>query len=185
MTRKSVPTQFTVGESLSWKKDLSLYSAAEYQLTYSFRGQNGKGFDATATSNGSTFIVNVTPTQTAAMKAGQYSYQAFVTKTDVKILVDSGDVLVSPNLAEIKTDSTHDSRSGVKRTLDNINAVIEKKATSDQLKYSIGNRSLERYSFTELLQLRKEYERLYAQEQRANDKNGGVFRVHKIKFGVN
>lgn len=182
----SVPNTITVGESFSFTKTFDDYPPDSFTLTYYFRGQSGSGFDKIAVADGTSFVVNVLPIDTAKISSGNYTFQAFISSAEVNVLVDQGELAVKPNLAKLPATSTHDNRSTVKITLDNIDAVIQKKATSDQLKYQIGTRSLERYSFTELLAVRKEYARLYAAEERAKAvANGeGVFKIHKVRFGV-
>jgi hypothetical protein len=182
--RSSPNPKFRVGESLEWTKSFSDYSAVDYTLTYYFRSALGAGFEKVATASGSDFLVSVLPTETDGMSAGVYQYHGILTATNFKRVIDEGSVTVLPSLENV---TTIDTRSIYKITLDNIEAVIAKKATQDQLKYTIGTRQLERYSFTELMALRKEYARLVATEEReaARANGGGIFRSHKVRFGAN
>lgn len=183
--RETVPTEFTAGESLSWKKSYADYPASDgWSLDYVFRGA-GKGFDRAATADGDIFIVNVAGVVTEAMTAGKYYYQASVSKGDEKILVDSGETLVLPGLATIAADESFDGRSQIKRTLDAIGAMIAGKATLDQQEYTIGPRQLRRYPISELITLRDKYQSLYNQELRAEKLKkgtGGVFKNHYTRF---
>lgn len=181
--RTFVPKELTVGESLEWKKSFSDYPASEWTLVYYFRGA-GKGFDAAATADGDKFEIAVAKTVTAEMSAGNYYFQAFVTKNDEKIEVDAGEVTVKASIGSLAVATTLDDRSAVKRTLDAIVALLEGKATLDQQEYTIGDRQLKRYSIPDLLELRKTYARLYEQEKRAERKRagGGVFKHYKVRF---
>lgn len=66
----------------------------------------------------------------------------------------------------------------VKETLAALDAMLAGKATLDQKAYTINNRSLERYSPSELIEWRKYYATLYEREQaaeRATNGDGGFF----------
>lgn len=180
--RNSVPTKFSKGESLSWEKSFSLYPATDWTLIYYFRGA-GTGFDAAATADGTNFLVTIAKTVTAAMTAGNYSFQAFVEKDDEKICVDAGDVIVTQGFASLETSETLDNRSQVKKILDAIDATIEGKASLDQLEYEIGNRRLRRYAMDDLLKLRDTYAKLYAAEIRAEKARKGKSPFKTIKVG--
>jgi hypothetical protein len=181
--RNSVPKEFTVGESLEWKKSFFDYPASEWTLTYYFRGA-GPGFNAVATADGDGFFITVAKTVTASCSAGIYYFQAFVEKGSEKFLIDEGEVKVIASLVAVATTTTLDNRSQIKITLDNIDAMIAGKATLDQQEYTIGDRQLKRYPIPDLLEMRKEYARLYEQEKRteAKKKGGGVFKNYKVKF---
>lgn len=182
--RNSVPSKFAVGESLSWEKSFSLYPASVWSLTYYFRGA-GTGFDAVASADGTDFLIVVAASVTAEMSPGRYSFQAFVASGGKRVQVDAGDVTVIRDLAALAADDSFDNRSQVKKTLDAIDALIEGKASLDQLEYEIGNRKLRRYEMRDLLALRDKYAKLYAAELRAENaaKGGSPFKAVKIGFG--
>lgn len=182
--RKTVPKNFTVGESLAWEKCFADYPAAEWTLTYHFRGP-GQGFDATAAADGDRFVLSVSKNSTDKLSPGVYRFQAFAAKGDERVLVDSGPVEVLASLAGLEIGEEFDSRSPVKRILDALDALVEGKASRDQLEYTIGDRQLKRYSMTEVMTLREHYAKLYAQElRRENAKKGGsLVKTHRVRFG--
>lgn len=172
---ENVPNSFTAGESFSWTKEFSLYPASGWNLTYYFRGV-GPGFDVEATANGTKFDLAALASQTTSCTAGTYSFQAFVTKDDEKILVDSGTIRVHPNLATMAAEDTFDGRSKAQKILDAIDAMVEGKATLDQQSYVIGNRQLARIPIPDLILLRDKYQRIVNQEKRLEkQKKGGSY----------
>ena len=133
------------GDYLAWKRtDLgSDYPPASYGLTYSAR-LNGAGsaISLTATESGTDYIIEYNSTLTAVMPVGIYQWSAYITKTSDsnRIQVDSG----TWEVVENKAVSTADPEPYEKKVLDAIQAVIEGRATQDQMSYSIAGRSLSR-----------------------------------------
>ena len=165
------PKSVTAGDTVQWNKDsLSDYLAsAGWTLTYALRNAAGK-IDITASANGGGYSVSVAAATTADWVAGQYSWQAYVTKAAERFKVGSGTIEVLPNFA---TENSFDDRSHAKTVLDAIEAVIESRASVDQESYSIMGRSLKRTPMADLLKLRDKYKALYLMEQNAeNAKNG-------------
>jgi hypothetical protein len=178
--RTTVPADFTIGESLAWKKSFSLYPADSWTLKYYFRGA-GAGFDVTATADGTDFLCTVPKTATAACAAGRYSYQAFAEKSAEKILVDAGEITAIASLADLTTEEEFDGRSEIKKTLDAIDARLKGDVSKGVLEYTIGDRQLKRYSLKELADLRGVYARLYAAEVRAA-RGGGILKQNYVRF---
>ncbi|BBF76065.1 hypothetical protein URS_0009 [Acinetobacter ursingii] len=77
--------------------------------------------------------------------------------------IDAGVVEIKTDLATI-TENT-DLRSHARKTLDAIEAVIEKRATIDQERYRINNRELYRTPFETLVKLRSLYRAEVSREQ--------------------
>jgi hypothetical protein len=168
------PSVITIGETLAWTKALEDYPASEgWALTYYFRGA-GVGFDATATADGDEFEISVPATTTANMTAGTYYWQAEVSLSGEKHIVDRGQTEVKAGLAAIDAATTHDGRSVAKTIIDAIDALMLGKATRDQAEYTIGNRSLKRTPVADLILLRERYAQIYAREQRAEKLRQGA-----------
>lgn len=180
--RTSIKPEFVQGESLSWEKSFTDHKPADgWSLEYVFRG-SGAGFDLTATDGGAgKFVLSASSDQTTQLAPGTVYFQAFVRRGSERILVDSGSASVIAGLA---AQTNVDGRTQIKRTLDAIDALIEGKASLDQLEYTIGDRQLRRYSMTELIVLREKYAQLYARELRAaRIKRGGTFlKNYHIRF---
>jgi hypothetical protein len=168
------PTEIIAGETLNWTKSLPDYPAAEgWTLKYYFRGA-GAGFDVTATADGDDFSVTVSATTTAAMTAGAYYWQAEISLSSEKHIVDSGQATVKPALAAVASNVVFDGRSRVKKTLDAIDAMLDGKATLDQQEYMIGNRSLKRIPIPDLIALRTHYAQMVSRERRAEKLSQGA-----------
>lgn len=175
------PISFTKGDSLSWCKMLSDYPASSWALTYYIRGT--ASLDVVATSDGDTHVVSLTTAQTATLDAGDYWWQAKASKGADIVTVASGQFTVFPSLND--TVAGHDGRSHVKRTLDALEAMIEKRATLDQQSYSINGRSLSRMTMDEILAWADKYRRFYRDELRQLGVQQGLGRGRNVKIRFN
>ncbi len=176
----SEPREFALGETLRWTKDLAAYPASEHTLTYYFRGPDA-GFDAEAASDGNTHVITVPRAITETLTAGVYYWQAWAEQDGEWFKVAEGETKVKPDLF---AETAFDGRSATKKTLDAIDALLSGKATLDQQEYQIGNRALKRIPIPELLELRREYARLYSGEQRAARvrRGGPLFQSINVRF---
>lgn len=173
------PTEIAVGETLEWTRNLPAFPASEWTLTYYFRGA-GPGFDVTATADGDAYSITVPTSSTSNLVEGVYFWQAWVTKDSEKHMVGSDQVKVKKDFTSITTSTIVDKRSQLKKILDAIDAMVLGKATLDQQEYAIGNRQLKRIPIPDLMQLRREYAALYAQEVRAARRKGGASYLKNI-----
>jgi len=111
---------------------------------------------AAATITG-TYTISVASTITRSWPAGTYDYAVVANLAGEETTLASGQVEVD---TRIDLQQQGDKRSHARRVLDNINAVIEKRATSDQQSYSIDGRSLSRMTLVELLTFKNHYQSL-------------------------
>lgn len=79
--------------------------------------------------------------------------------------VGSGQITIMPDLAAAEAGYT--AKTHAQRTLEAIEAVIEKRASMDQERYRINNRELYRTPIADLLKLRDLYRLEVAREQQA------------------
>ena len=189
-TLTAVPAEITIGESVTWEKDLCNYPADEWTVTYYFRGA-GSGFDIAGTPSANDPLVHafaITPTQTGTMTAGRYDYQALAVKGSEKHVVDKRTITAIVSLAGITTTTAYDSRTKAKKILDAIDTLMLDKTALDQQKYLIATgvpgftsqREAERIDPEKLLALRKYYAAIVRSENRR--KNGSPFRTISIQF---
>lgn len=175
------------GASVTWRATAAAaenYKPADgWVLRYYFRGA-GAGLDIESTSESNEFILSLTSAQTAALAVGEYAYQAFAEKGGEKIFIAGGKFLVKQGFAEVSAAQAIDTRSEIKKILDAIDACLAKKATADQLSYTIGNRQLARYSMSDLILLRDKYQKLYNREKLVEKQRagGGIFKTHFIRI---
>lgn len=158
------PKQVYAGASWSWETTVSGYSAADgYSIEYIFtNASNSLSFTDDGTATGETFAIELAAATTAAYTAGDYVWSLFAIKALERIFIASGGIEIIPDITDGST--AYDARTHVKKTLDAIEAVLEGKASKDQMSYSVAGRSISRYSPEELVKWRKQYASEYAQE---------------------
>lgn len=142
-----IPKKYIAGTTVEAVFQLPDYPASDgWVVTVVARGPGP--YNIVGLANGDDHAV-LMPTD---MPAGDYWYQVFAEKDALKFMPLEGRFTVQPSLSDQGAD--YDGRSKAKQALDAINAVLEKKATTDQKKYKINNRELERMSVGELQKLR-------------------------------
>ncbi len=135
--------------------------------------------DLTAEPDGTNHHFIVAASVTATWQAGEYWYSLRVTDGDVVVEVEAGQTTIKPNLAVV--GDGYNGRAHVQRVLAAIEAVLEKRATNDQERYTINNRELWRTPIPDLLVLRDRYR---AELRRMNAARvGGLFDQHvRVRF---
>lgn len=164
------PRKLIKGDSVSWKKSFDTYKANDgWILTYYFRGTDT--LNKTATASGSDYLVSLTSSDTE-LTAGDYVWASKVSKGNELITVGSGQIVIETDLAD--ATAGYEARPYVKRVLDKIESLLEGKVDNDAATYSINGRSLTKYSFEELENLRYKYQRQWnnylIKERRRNGK---------------
>lgn len=158
------PAELVIGDRWLWKRpDLAVdYPSSAYSVSYTADKQGSGSTTFSVTATGTEHTVEVASATTAGYSAGTYAWQLYVTRTSdsQRLSVARGTWTVIANLSA----STADPRSHVKKVLDAIEAVIESRATVDQMAYTIQGRSLSRTPITDLLMLRDKYRAEYWRE---------------------
>ena len=162
------PDEIVAGDRLTWRRpDLaSDFDPSEYALTYEFHEDSGGGgshkFTITATETSDDYIIEVGSSTTANYTAGDYVWYAFITRSSdsERVSVDEGRTEIVVNFANTNADV----RSHAKKVLDAIEAVLENRASQDQMSYSIAGRSLSRMSIDDLMTFRNRYRAEYLRE---------------------
>lgn len=154
------PTEWRVGETVKWEKDLSAHYPADggWTLTYTLLN-SAQRYTAAGAASGKKFLITLSAATTATYAVGTYSLIGRVSKAGEVFQIYAGTVTLRPDLI-----SAVDTRSHVKKVLDAIEAVIAGTATKEQASYAIGTRSLQRRSIPELLVLRSTYKAEYERE---------------------
>lgn len=154
---RTEPTELVVGDRWAWvREDLGLdYDPAAYLLKYAFRRQGAgiEEIEITASASGTDYVVEVGAATTAAFVSGRWNWQAYITRTSdsERVMVDYGGVEIAPN----RDTNTDDPREHAQIMVDALQAAMQRKASKDQLSYSIGfgdgsSRSLSLMSWTEI-----------------------------------
>jgi hypothetical protein len=114
------PATIVAGDLLQWKRtDLGTdYANGSYTLSYKARleGTGSTVITITASASGDDFLVSVGQSTTASYTAGDYRWQAYITRNSdsERLTIDSGTFEVAAN----RSASTADPRSHVKIMLD-------------------------------------------------------------------
>lgn len=171
-TPTNEPKRHRAGLTWEWEREFPDYPASVWTLNYWFKktGATGANFSITATADGDKFAISSAASTTAALTAGDYTWVAIVTSGSEAFEVDAGTFEL---LARYDAAGNLDDRSHAVKTLEAIEAVIERRASLDQQSYQIGGRSLQRTPLAELLKLRDKYRaEVYAEELAENARNG-------------
>lgn len=179
------PTEIIAGDLIKWKiAESSDYPlASSWVLTYAFV-MAGNQFEIVCTDNGDNYhLATITAAISAKLKAGTYKWQSYITLSDERYFVDSGSLVIQPNFAAL--DGGHDDRSHWAIVLDNVEAVIQGRATRDQSSYTVAGRQLSRTPVADLIVLYDKAKSNVASEERAERialglGNSGTI---KLRFG--
>ena len=171
----AIPETVTQNTTVSWYRDAGDFPVSEgWTFTYEFRGSTS--LTITCTTSGDRYLATITPAQTAALTVGDdYWWALYVHKgtglTLERYEVDRGRLTVKRTLGA--TLATYDGRSHAKLVLDAIEAVIQGKATKDQLSVTVGDRTIARMSPTDIEHWREFYRAEYAREVAEEDLAAG------------
>ncbi|MCU7933722.1 MAG: hypothetical protein KZQ99_02440 [Candidatus Thiodiazotropha sp. (ex Dulcina madagascariensis)] len=155
------PTQIRAGDSASWEREELDYSADNgWTLHYALRGPSE--IDIEAVGIGALHTIDLTSADTVVWVAGDYHAAVYVVSdAGERVTLGSGMIRVLPDLVA----AAGDQRSHVKRTLDALEAVIEKRATKIQEEYEVEGYRIKYMPLDMLIKLRDRYARLYDREQ--------------------
>lgn len=182
---KQEPNELVVGDRWVWQRPdlVSDYAIADFALSYTFTDDAGAAtFAISATEADNNYFIEVASSTTASLTAGEYQWKAFVKRSsdNERFTVDEGrtKILANTELA------ASDVRSHAKKVLDAIEAIIENRASQDQMSYSIAGRSLSRMTIQDLHFFRARYKAEYNEELKKarikNEQNTG--NTIKVRF---
>ena len=165
-----LPQRISAGITFDRPIVLTAYPASEWTLSVALRGVGEINITAVAESDTHRLLVDAETTSN--WMAGKYWYTARVYDGEANLFeVESGEIIIDPDLS--MASAGFDGSTHAQRTLAAIEAVLEKRATRDQEKYSINNRELSRTPISDLLLLRDRYRTQVRQEMKA--KRGDLF----------
>lgn len=182
---RNEPPELRAGTTWQWRReDLTPdYPASSWTLKYWFKqlAASGAHIEITAAADVDNFSVIVAAATTAGYTAGKYAWAAEVSGGSSEIYeIDRGELMV---LARFDQATSLDFRKHAQKMLDAIEALLENRATVDQMEYTIGSRHLKRMSIPDLLTWRGYYRaEVQAQKmvERAANKQGGNRLVFKL-----
>lgn len=149
----TLPDQITAGLDFQAVMTLREFPAPDWALVAYLRGP--QVIDLTATADGAAHVFAAAADITTEWTPGTYWFALRATKGSATMEAGSGQLTVLPDLARVT--GTYDGRSQNEIALAAIDAVMAKRATLDQQRYTINNRELWRTPMADLLKLRAYY----------------------------
>ena len=179
------PTEIVAGDYVQWRKvENSDRSIADgWVLSYALVIA-GKNIDIQCTDNGDqTHLATIAVADSKDLPSGTYHWQSYITKGTERYLVDSGTLKILANFAAL--DGGHDGRTFWRTVLDNVQAVLEQRATKDQSSYTVNGRQLSRTPVADLIMLYDKAKANAVGEERAENQKNGVGGSNNIfvRFG--
>jgi hypothetical protein len=170
------PAVITAGDTITWSRSLPDYPASGgWVLHYALRGLAGVVDLISSAYQTDDHLINISAATSGVYVAGQYSIQGYVTNGTNRVTVYAGSISITPNL--VTAAAGYDGRSHVKKVLDSLEAVIEGRATRDQLQLTIDGTTLVKMTPEQILTWRAQYYREYRRElasaRAAQGKNSG------------
>lgn len=170
------PKSISAGDSAQWLVSIPNYLATDgWTLKYKFINATNQ-YDLVSAASGDDHQINTAASTTANYSAGNYSCVAFVTKGAMRFTLESGDIIIAPNLAGASAGI--DSRSAAKKCLDALDAALAEygnKAYTQE--YEIAGRRMKFVSLSEFMAARSKLQAEVARE--AGAKRG----INGIPFG--
>lgn len=166
------PLEARAGTTWAWTRTLTDYPASAWTLTYWLKqlATSGQKYSIAATASGDTHSVSVAATTTGTYIAGQYSWVAVATSGSEVYEVDKGTLTILP---KYNADAALDDRSHARIMVAAIEALLEDRASVDQMEYTIGTRSLKRMAVQELQTWRDYYRaQVFAEDNAERRRNG-------------
>ena len=157
-----VPATATAGLTFLFDPRLCDYPATQWSAKLLLRGPASIDLDA-ADDGSQTFTVD--STTTVAWLAGNYWYSLRVQSATETREVENGQIEFLPDFASLPVG--YDGRTQNEIALDAIVAVLAKRATQDQQRYTIGDRELWRVPVIDLIKLRSYYSTAVRNERAA------------------
>jgi hypothetical protein len=172
--REGEPAELVAGDTLKWRRaDLAAdYPPATWTLHYSARAVAGAvavELAGVADTDGA-HLVTVTAAASAKWAAGEYSWSAYLTNgAGERVTIGRGKWTVLADLTA--APASFDDRTGARRTLDAIDALLQRRAGADVQSWTIqtaggGQQTLGKMTWPELLAARKYFAALVEAEDR-------------------
>lgn len=174
-TPTAPPSNCRAGDTLKWIHAESDFVAGTDTLEAVIVGREGRAAATVAQhQSGSTWLITFAAADTKKLPPAD-DYTLAIRATDAATSEEYTTLTQPlPVLANLNDQAEgFDNRTQNQRTLDAVNAVIEGRASKDQESYAIGGRSLSRTPLRDLIDLRREYERLVAKDIRAERAKAG------------
>jgi len=164
MTLSRMPALLIAGDSLRLAISAADHPSADgWTVSLVMQAMAG-GLPVTvaASEAGGEWIIAVASATSAAFAPGPFAYLIAAVKDGERSTIAAGQVTVLPDPAK----NLQDQRSPARRALDAITAVLESRASSEDLEFTFEDgRALKKVPHADLLALRQHYARIVAREE--------------------
>ena len=163
MNLSRMPASLIAGDSLLLAIPVGNYPAsAGWAVSLVLQAlAGGAPVSANATDGAAEWDIAVASSVSTALAPGSYRYLIAATKAGDRSTIASGEVEVLPDPAK----AAQDQRSQARRSLDAIDAMLEGRASSEDMKFTFADgRALEKIPHADLLALRQHFARKVACE---------------------
>lgn len=168
------PASFRAGVTFDHTLKLNCYEAPTWALSVLLRGPSA--IDISSQASGQDHQLLVDAETTAAWVAGEYVYSIRAVSSGTVLEIEAGQITIQRDLATVEAGT--DTRTHSQIALAAIEAVLEKRSTQDQDRYTINNRELWRTPLGDLLKLRDYYR---AEVKRARAAQRGALFGRQVK----
>lgn len=163
MNLSRMPAQIIAGDSLRLVIAVGDYPAsAGWAVALVLQALAGAAPMTVNASDGTAeWVIALSSAASADLTPGAYRYLIAATKDGNRSTIETGQVEVLPDPAAAATDQ----RSAARRALDAIDAVLESRASSEDMEFTFEDgRALKKVPHVDLLALRRHYARIVARE---------------------
>lgn len=172
------PSTFAAGETVQWRRGVGSYAPADgWALRYYFAGPDT--FQASASVDGSDFLVTLRAVDTEGKAPGEYRWTAYAERGEgealERIRIASGRATLHAN---ITTTQPGAFESHSVRMLRAIRTVLEGRVPAEVENFTIGGKAITQIPFSEL----RRAERRYALRVK-RERNGGRLPRTEVHFG--
>lgn len=163
----NIPKTLFAGDKIEWTESVSSYLPSD-GWTYKYVIiNNAEKIELSSTPSGDSHSFVLEPADTADWTKGTYIAQGYVEHTNGTYeIIGRVTVQIKENLI---TANTYDFRSHARKTLEAIEAAIERRASKEQLSISISSRGssrqLQYMTMEELIKAKDYYQKLVSQEE--------------------
>lgn len=172
-----IPKEITAGDSVSWTESLPGYASPDWEAKIALSDGNGILTVTASAGDDGDHDFTVSGSSTANLAAGPWSWALMVNQGSDRITLERGELTLLPN-----PDQVFDDRSQTERTLAAVQAMLEGKASKDQMMVSQNGRSLQRHTFDELIKLESHLKSRLAIEQRRLRAKAGKSSAVRVMF---
>jgi hypothetical protein len=163
MNLSRMPAQMIAGDSLRLAIPMGDYAAsASWAVSLVLQAlAGGAPVTVNATADGGDWLMVLGSGSSATLAPGPFRYLIAATKDGERSTIEAGQIEVLPDPAK----AVQDQRTPARRALDAIDAVLENRASSEDMKFTFADgRALDKIPHADLLALRKHYARIVARE---------------------